>query len=66
MHKEELLKLYSSPRTLIMSKSRRMGLTGHEARLGRKGMDVGYQWESQKGRDHEENQDVGGWIMDLT
>jgi hypothetical protein len=24
---------------------------------------IGYWWESQKERDHEEDQDVGGWII---
>jgi hypothetical protein len=27
-------------------------------------MSVGYWWESQKDRDHYENQDVGGWVDD--
>jgi hypothetical protein len=26
-------------------------------------MQVGYWWESQKGRDQYEDQDVGGWII---
>jgi hypothetical protein len=26
-------------------------------------MHVGYWWESQKERDHYEDQDVGGWII---
>jgi hypothetical protein len=33
------------------------------ARMGRKGMQVGYWWESQKERNHLENQDVGGWTI---
>jgi hypothetical protein len=24
---------------------------------------IGYSWESQKERDHYEDQDVGGWII---
>jgi hypothetical protein len=27
-------------------------------------MHVGYWWESQKERDHWEDQDVGGWTID--
>jgi hypothetical protein len=26
-------------------------------------MRIGYWWESQKERDHYENQDVGGWTI---
>jgi hypothetical protein len=26
-------------------------------------MHIGYRWESQKERDHWENQDVGGWTI---
>jgi hypothetical protein len=28
-------------------------------------MHIGYLWESQKEIDHYEDQDVGGWTMDL-
>jgi hypothetical protein len=31
--------------------------------LGRRGMHIGYWWESQKERDHWENGDVSGWII---
>jgi hypothetical protein len=36
---------------------------------GRRGMHIGYWWESQKVRDHWEDQDVGGrtilkWILE--
>jgi hypothetical protein len=43
-----------------MIKSRR---AGHLERIGRRGMYIGYWRESQKKRDHWEEQDVGGWIM---
>jgi hypothetical protein len=36
---------------------------GHVAQNGRRGIHVGYWWESQKERDHYEDQDVGGWII---
>jgi hypothetical protein len=26
-------------------------------------MHIGYRWESQKERDHQEDQDVGGWTI---
>jgi hypothetical protein len=31
--------------------------------MGRRGMHVGYWWDSQKERDHWEDQDVGGWTI---
>jgi hypothetical protein len=29
--------------------------------MGISGMHIGYWWDSQKERDHWEDQDVGGW-----
>jgi hypothetical protein len=57
LHNEEIHNFYSSPSII---KSRRMRLAGHVARMGRKGMHVGYWWESQNERDHWKDQDVGG------
>jgi hypothetical protein len=42
---------------------------GHVARMGRRGMHIGYWWENQKERDHWKDQDVGGgtilkWILE--
>jgi hypothetical protein len=31
--------------------------------VGRRGMHIGYWWESQMERDHWEDQDVGGWTI---
>jgi hypothetical protein len=31
--------------------------------LMRRGMRIGYWWETQKERDHWEGQDVGGWTI---
>jgi hypothetical protein len=60
LHNEELHNLYSSPSIIRMIESRRMIWAGHVARMGRRGMQIGYWWESQKERDHWEDQDVGG------
>jgi hypothetical protein len=35
-----------------MIKSKRMRLVGHVARIPRRGMHIGYWWESQKVRDN--------------
>jgi hypothetical protein len=48
MHNEELHNLYSSPNIIRMIKSRRMRWARHVARMGRRGMRIGYWWESQK------------------
>jgi hypothetical protein len=31
--------------------------------MGRRGMHIGYWWETQKKRDHWEDQGVGGWTI---
>jgi hypothetical protein len=63
LHNEELHNLYSSPSIIRMIKSRWMRWAGQAARMGRRGMHVRYWWESQKERDHWEDQDVGGWTI---
>jgi hypothetical protein len=63
LHNEELHNLYTSPNIIRMIKSRKMRWAGHVARMGRRGMHMGYWSESQKERDHQEEQDVGGWTI---
>jgi hypothetical protein len=48
LHIEEFHKLYPSPSIIRMIKSRRVGLTGHVAGMGRKGVHVGFWREGQK------------------
>jgi hypothetical protein len=52
LHNEELHNLYYSPNRIRMIKSRRMRWAGQVARRGRRGMHIGYLWDSQKERDH--------------
>jgi hypothetical protein len=63
LHNEELYNLYSSPSIIRMIKSRRTKWAGHVARMGRRGMHIGYWWESLKERNHWEDQNVGGWTI---
>jgi hypothetical protein len=51
LHNEELHNLYYTSNIIKMIKSRRMRWAGHIARLDRRGMHMGYCWESQKERD---------------
>jgi hypothetical protein len=41
----------------------RMRLEAHVARMGRRGMHIGFRLESQKQRDQQEDIDVGGRII---
>jgi hypothetical protein len=60
LHNEELHNLYSSPSIIRMIKLRRMRWAWHVARMRRNGIHVEYWWESQKERDHWEDEGVGG------
>jgi hypothetical protein len=52
LHNEELHNLYSSPSIIRMIKLRRMRWVGYVARMERRGMHIGFWWESQKERDY--------------
>jgi hypothetical protein len=63
LHNEELHNLYLSPSIVRVIKSRRLRWAGHVARMGRRGMLIGYWWESQNERDDWNDRDVGGWTI---
>jgi hypothetical protein len=63
LHNEELHNLYSSPSIIKMVKSRWMRWAGSVAQIWRIRMHIGHWLESQKERDHCEDQNIGGWVM---
>jgi hypothetical protein len=63
LHNEELHNLYSSPNIIRFLKSSRMRWAEHVAHIGRRGMHVGFWWESQKKRDQYEGLNIGGKII---
>jgi hypothetical protein len=52
LHNGEIHNFYSSANIIRVIKSRRVRWAGCVARMGRKGMQIGFRWESQKVRDH--------------
>jgi hypothetical protein len=60
LHNDELHNLYSSPSISRMIKSRRMRWVGHVARIREKRNACRILWETQKEREHYEEQDIGG------
>jgi hypothetical protein len=60
LHKQGIHNLYSSPSISRPIKSRRLTWAGHVARMGIRGMHIGYWWENQNKRDQIEDEDIGG------
>jgi hypothetical protein len=55
--------LYPSPSIIIMIKSRRMRLARHVALMGEKRHAHRLLVGKPEGKNHQEDQDVGGWIV---
>jgi hypothetical protein len=64
LHNEELHSLRSSSYVIRMIKSRRTRWAVHVARMGRRGIHIGFWWESQNEKGHSENVDEG-WVRVL-
>jgi len=63
LHNDELHGQYSSPNIVMVMKSRRMRLAGHLACMGeREEVFTGFWLGGPKGRDHWEDQGVGGRV----
>jgi hypothetical protein len=50
LHNEELHKFNCSPSIIRVMKTGRMRWVDHVARMGRRGMQIGFRWDSQKER----------------
>jgi hypothetical protein len=65
LRNEELHYLYSSPNIITMIKSRRMRWAWHVARMGGRGMHIGYWWERQKERKRPLGRPRRRWIDNI-
>jgi hypothetical protein len=52
LHNKELHNVYWSQNIIRMIKSSRIRWKGHVPRIGKRGMHIGYWWETQKEIDH--------------
>jgi hypothetical protein len=62
-HNEELHNLYSLPSIIRLIKTRRMMWAGHVTRMGEERNAYRILVGKAEGKDHLEEQDIGGWII---
>jgi hypothetical protein len=62
LHNEKHHNLYSSP-SINRMKSRRTKWAGHEGRMGEKRIVYRIMVGKPDGKNHKEDQDIGGWIV---
>jgi hypothetical protein len=58
-HNEELRDFYSSPSIIRIIMSKRIRWEGMQRKWGRRGMRIGYWWESHREIGHYEYRDIG-------
>jgi hypothetical protein len=63
LHNEELHNPFSPPCIIRIIKPTRIRWEEHVARMGRRGMHMGFRWENQKESNHYEDQDVDGRLI---
>jgi hypothetical protein len=63
LHNQELHDLYASPSIIRIIKSQRTRWAGHVARMGEKRNAYRLLVGKPEGKNHYEDQDIGGWII---
>jgi hypothetical protein len=63
LHNENLYNFHTQPGLIIVTESRGKRCIRNIEHMGTKRMHSGFWRESQKKRDHQEEQDVGGWMQ---
>ena len=63
LHNKDLNDLYFSPNIVRVINSRRMGWTGHVARMGEERAGYRSWWGNRRERDHWGDLGVDGWII---
>lgn len=65
LHNEKLHSCPSSPNVIRIVNSRRIRSAEHVARIGRRDIQIGFWWESQTEKGHQEGLDVSRRIIQM-